>query len=264
MDILKQQLAPVSNEAWEEIKKEAKRFLSLHLSARKFVEVEGPKGWDYAAVPSGRLVIPDNQDKKGVVYGINKVQPLIEPRIIFSLNIWELDNLTRGATDIDLDAMEEAARKLAEFEDKTVYYGLAEASLTGLKDCNAGEKLAFPENPVDLLSVVSQGITKLRDASFDGPYSLVVSPGKWQTISSHFKGYPLKTQLEKLLGGRVILSHFIEEAFLVPAHATELSLVLGHDISIGYESHSATEVRLYFTESFTFRINDPGTVIMIE
>lgn len=264
MDILKQQLAPVSSEAWEEIKKEAKRFLSQHLSARKFVEVEGPKGWDYAAVSSGRLVIPENQDKKDVVYGINKVQPLIEPRVIFSLNIWELDNLTRGARDINLDPMEEAAIKLAEFEDKTVYYGLAEASLAGLRECNTGEKLVFPEITDDLLSVVSLGITRLRDASFDGPYSLVVSPGKWQTISSHFKGYPLKTQLEKLLGGRVILSHFIKEAFLVPAHATELNLILGHDISIGYESHNATEVRLYFTESFTFRINDPSTVIMIE
>jgi uncharacterized linocin/CFP29 family protein len=263
MDILKQQLAPVSSEAWEEINKEAKRFLTQHLSARKFVKVEGPMGWNYAAVPLGRLVIPGNQDNNGVVYGINKVQPLIEPRVIFSLNLWELDNFSRGARDIDLDAMEEAAIKLAEFEERTVYYGLAEASLPGLKDCNTGEKLAFPENTDDLLSVISQGITKLRNASFDGPYTLIVSPEKWQLISSHFKGYPMKIQLEKLMGGQVILSHFIKESFLVPASATELSLVLGHDISIGYESHNAKEVRLYFTESFTFLINDPATVILI-
>jgi uncharacterized linocin/CFP29 family protein len=264
MDILKQQLAPVSSEAWAEIKNEAKRFLAAHLSARRFVEVIGPKGWDYAAVPSGRLVIPENQENTGVVYGIHKVQPLIEPRITFALNIWELDNLTRGARDIDLAPMEQAAISLAEFEDKTIYYGLQEASVTGLKDCNTSQRLTFPEKIDDLLAVVSQGIAQLSVSSIDGPYTLIVSPAKWQKISSHFKGYPLKFPLEKLLGGPVILSHFIDEAFLVPANARELNLILGQDISIGYESHNEKEVRLYLTESFTFQIHDPATVIMIE
>lgn len=264
MDILKQSLAPISKEAWEEIKSEAKRVLNAHLSARKFVDVAGPKGWDYAAIPVGRLDIPAGQDKKGVNYGIRKVQPLVEPRISFSLNIWELDNLARGAKDIDLDPMESAAIKFAEFEEKTIYYGLKNASVTGLRDCNREVKLAFPEQIEDLLSVVSQGITTLMQASFGGPYALIVSPEKWQKISSHFKGYPLKLQLEKLLGGPVILSHFIKEAFLAPANAEELNLVLGHDISIGYESHNDKEVRLFFTESFTLHIHDPATIIMID
>ncbi len=264
MDILKQELAPVSAEAWEEIKSEARRVLNAHLSARKFIEVVGPKGWDYAAVPVGRLNIPGNQDKKGVIYGINMVQPLVEPRISFHLNIWELDNLARGAKDIDLDPMEVAAVKLAEFEEKTIYYGLKNASITGLKECNAKEKLVFPEQIEDLLSVVSQGITKLVQASISGPYTLIVSPQKWQRISSHFKGYPLKIQLEKLLGGQVILSHFIQEAFLAPVHASDLNLVLGQDISIGYESHNEKEVRLFFTESFTLQVHDPATLVMIE
>ncbi len=264
MDILKQQLAPITSEAWEEIKTQAKRVLSTHLSARKFVNVTGPKGWDYAAVPAGRLIIPDNQDTGGVVFGINKVQPLIEPRINFSLSIWELDNFTRGAEDIDLDSMENAAVKLAEFEEKTIYYGLQEASLTGLRDSNTKGKMSFPDNINDLLSVVSKGITNLLASSIKGPYVLMVSPEKWQKISSHFNGYPLLRQLEKLLNGPVILSHFIEEAFLAPAEATELNLVLGHDISIGYESHNEEEVRLFFTESFTLQINEPRTIIMIE
>ena len=153
---------------------------------------------------------------------------------------------------------------LAEFEERTIYYGLKNASITGLKECNAGEKLVFPEQIEDLLSVVSQGITKLVKASIGGPYTLVVSPDKWQKISSHFKGYPLKIQLEKLLSGQVILSHFIREAFLVPADASELNLVLGQDISIGYESHNDKEVRLFFTESFTLQIHDQATIIMIE
>ncbi len=55
-----------------------------------------------------------------------------------------------------------------------------------------------------------------------------------------------------------------KEAFLAPVHASELNLVLGQDISIGYESHNEKEVRLFFTESFTLQIHDPATLIMIE
>jgi uncharacterized linocin/CFP29 family protein len=264
MDILKQSLAPVSAEAWEEIKSESKRFLSSHLSARKFIRVADPKGWGYPASPSGRLIIPEKQDRDGVVYGINKVQPLIEPRIRFTLNLWELDNLTRGAKDVDLGALEKAAVKFAEFEERTIYYGLPNASITGLKDSNMRERLTFPESMEELLAVVSHGITRLMHSSVSGPYALIVSPEKWEAISSHFKAYPLKLQLEKLLGGPVILSHFIKEAFLAPAFASELDLILGQDISIGYESHNGKEVNLFFTESFTFQINDPATVILIE
>lgn len=264
MDILKQSLAPISAEAWEEIKSESKRFLSSHLSARKFVNVSGPKGWDYAALPAGKLIIPANQAKEGVVYGINKVQPLIEPRIRFSLDIWELDNLSRGSGDIDLDPMEKAAIKLAEFEEKTIYYGLRNASITGLKECKVQEKLLFPEMIEDLLDVVSHGMTRLMHSSVGGPYSLIVSPEKWERISSHFKAYPLKMQLQKLLGGQVLMSHFIDEAFLTPADNSELNLVIGQDISIGYESHDEREVNLYFTETFTFQINDQSTIILIE
>ncbi|TVR73248.1 MAG: bacteriocin [Marinilabiliales bacterium] len=263
MDILKQSLAPLSDEAWQEIKSAAKQILSSHLSARRFASISGPMGWDYAAVPTGRLDIPGGQDKKGVVYGIHKVQPLIEPRISFKLNIWELDNLARGARDADLDQLEEAAVKLAEFEEKTVYYGIKNASVTGLKDVNSSEKLQLPGSIEGLLSTVSEGITKMMDASVTGPWTLVVSPALWKQISSHFKGYPLKLQLEKLLGGPVIMGHFIEEAFLVPSAAEDINLVIGQDISIGYESHNEKEVRLFLTESFTLRVNDPASVIMI-
>ncbi len=65
---IKQTLAPVSAEAWKEIKSAAKRLLNTHLSARKFVEVAGSKDWDYPAVPVGKLNDPGNQDKKKLYY----------------------------------------------------------------------------------------------------------------------------------------------------------------------------------------------------
>ena len=50
----------------------------------------------------------ENSDVK---VGVFRVTPLSEARVRFSLNRWEMDNLNRGAKDIDLDALD-AAEKL--------------------------------------------------------------------------------------------------------------------------------------------------------
>ena len=41
----------------------------------------------------------------------------------------------------------------------------------------------------------------------------------------------------------------------------DLELILGQDLAIGYEAHTQDKVKLYFTESFTFRILEPAAVI---
>jgi uncharacterized linocin/CFP29 family protein len=55
MDLLKRELAPLAREAWDEIDERAVDVLKTHLSARKVVRVEGPKGWDYTSITEGRL-----------------------------------------------------------------------------------------------------------------------------------------------------------------------------------------------------------------
>ncbi len=112
MNLLKRNLAPLTEEAWEEIDDRAAEVLKACLSARRVVHVNGPMGLDYTAVPEGRLVDISGNDGD-VQSGIYKIQPLTEARISFSLDLKELDNLQRGAKDIDFEPLEEATRKMA-------------------------------------------------------------------------------------------------------------------------------------------------------
>jgi len=263
MDILKRSLAPITDEAWAEIDDRAKEVLSTFLSARRIVDVDGPKGLDYAGVPLGHLDVADNQSSDEVRYGVQMIQPLIETRMTFELNIWELDNIIRGAKDIDLDEMEKAAQKAALFEENAIYHGFGPGNIKGLKECTSYDPLDFEADPHQLMEAVSIGLTEFAKASVGGPYALVVSPDLWKYISSQIKGYPLSKQLEKLLGGKIILGSLTEDNFLVSIRGGDLKLVLGQDFSIGYISHSDKTVRLYFTESFTFRVIDPAAVIPV-
>ena len=263
MNILKKSLAPITDEAWEEIEDQAKRVLGTDLSARKFVNVDGPKGLKFSSVPRGELIMHDKQGKSDLNYGIHAVQPLVEVRSPFHLDIWELDNVNRGAEDIDLDNLEKAAKDIARFEEQAVYYGLKEAGIKGMKESSSFGVMKFPEDPSEIMNVVARGIAEMRNAAVEGPYSLVVDMKGWEKISSFIQGYPLRLQLEKLLGGAIILAPHLKEAFLVSEMDDNFTLTVGQDMSIGYENHDKEKVYLYFTESFTFQVHEPSAVMLI-
>jgi uncharacterized linocin/CFP29 family protein len=51
------------------------------------------------------------------------------------------------------------------------------------------------------------------------------------------------------------------EAYMISQWGGDLELILGQDLAIGYESHNAEQVKLFFTESFTFRVLEPAAVL---
>jgi uncharacterized linocin/CFP29 family protein len=264
MDILKKNLAPLTQKAWEAINDEAKKMFHSLLSARRFVDIHGPKGIDYASVPLGILDMPENNEKNEVKYGIHKVMPLVELRIPFTLNIWELDNLERGAKNINLDNLEKAAHKLSRFEEEAIYNGFNSAFINGLINDSVHDPINYPDDVENLPKVVSQAMTILSNSSVEGPYSLIVNNENWQQISGIHKGYPLKRQLESLLGGSIIRNAFIDSAFLVSERGGDFEMTIGQDIAIGYEHHDTKNVQLFFTESFTFRVLDDRALVVFK
>lgn len=265
MDILRRSLAPISQAGWNEIEEQAKDVFQTVLTARKFAEVDGPHGIDHAAVSMGRLEVPEGQKDKDVRYGINRVMPLMEVRKSFNVNIWELDNAVRGAEDIKLEDMENAAKEIAEFEEDAIYNGFDKACIKGLKNSTEHDALNFPDNAEDILQTISSAINQMKQSFVDGPDTLVLGTEKWQKLMISGTGYPLYKRVEDLLnGGNIILNPYIKEGYLLNANGGDFKLTLGQDFSIGYESHNEKEVQLYFTESFTFQVLDPAAVIVFK
>ncbi len=262
MDILKRSLAPITAEAWAEIDGQARNVLTGMLSARKIVDVTGPLGWDYAAVPLGRLEVPDDaRQPDGVEFGIHKVQPLVEVRAHFDLDIWEVDNIVRGAQDIDLSNLEDAAKKIAAFEEKAIYNGFSTGGISGVKDACPYDPIPVSGKAEDILEKVTRGIQMMMAEAIEGPYALVVNPQMWLSMSVYVNGYPLKKHLEEQLSGPVIISSFVEGAFLVSTRGGDMQMFLGQDLGIGYNRHDKHSVSLYLTESFTFQVYEPHAIV---
>jgi uncharacterized linocin/CFP29 family protein len=259
MDILKRKQAALTDRAWQEIDAAVRNVLVARLCGRKVVEVEGPLGVDASAINLGRLEVAKRSKSGAVHYGIRKVQPLVEGRINFDLDIWELDNVERGARDLDLAAAEAAALAMARFEDTAIFNGFAPGGITGLTQLKAHDPIYLTLEPATLLGALTRGIVAMNDSAVDGPFHLVVGPQVFKTLSvQQTSGYPLSKQVSELIGGQVHYSTVLKGALLISGRGGDFELTLGQDLSVGYDSRNAGKVTLFVGESFTFRVLDPS------
>ena len=55
MDLLRRDIAPIASASWQMIDDQARDVLRMSLSARSVVGVDGPHGFEHAALNLGRL-----------------------------------------------------------------------------------------------------------------------------------------------------------------------------------------------------------------
>jgi uncharacterized linocin/CFP29 family protein len=63
--------------------------------------------------------------------------------------------------------------------------------------------------------------------------------------------------------GEIIWAPAIDGALVLSTRGGDYELHLGQDLSIGYESHDATSVELYFQESMTFLVHTAEAAVTL-
>jgi uncharacterized linocin/CFP29 family protein len=252
MNNLHRGLAPISAAAWAQIEEEASRTIKRHLAARRVVDVEGPKGADFAAVGTGhqrQIRTPGN----GIEAAQRDTKALVELRVPFELTREAIDDVERGADDSNWSPLKEAARKIAFAEDRAVFDGYAAAGIQGIREGTSNPVLTLPANVKGYPGVVAQAVSQLRLAGVNGPYALLLGTEPYTAIGGATDdGYPVLQHIQRLVDGKIIWAPAIEGGVVLTTRGGDFDLTIGQDISIGYLSHSETTVRLYFQETITF------------
>jgi len=253
---LLRELAPISEAAWVEIDGEAATTLRHVLAGRKLVDFDGPRGWDAAAIATGRTEDVGQGPLEGVHARTRRVQPLIELRTDFSLSRAELDTLDRGACDADMDPVRFAARSAAIAEDKAIFHGFGAAGLAGITELSPHQPITIGSDYERYPSFVAHGMAQLKDAGVGGPYAIALGPRCYAGVveQSEMGGYPVLEHLRLILGGPVVWAPAVNGAVIVSLRGGDVELVVGQDFSIGYRDHDGDSVRLYLEESFTVRV----------
>ena len=262
MSNLHRELAPISSAAWSEIEEEASRSFKRNLAGRRLVDVKGPLGLDTDSVTIGHRTKIDSP-ADGISAYLRNAQPLVELKVPFTVTREAIDDVERGAADSDWDPVVKAAAELALAEDRAIFSGYAAANIPGLGDGAAN--IALPDDVRESPDAISQAMNKLRLASVDGPYSLALSADLYAQVnetSNH--GYPVREHLRRILtDGEIVWAPAIDGAYLVSTRGGDFELTIGQDVSIGYDSHDADVVNLYFTESFTYLTYSPEAAVAL-
>ena len=252
MNNLYRELAPISDAAWADIETEARRTFEQHVAARRVVDLSGPDGPELAGVNTGHLSDID-APADGVSAWLRESQPLVRLRVPFTVKRQDVDAVERGAQDSDWQPVKDAAKKIAFAEDRAVFEGYAAAGIAGVRQSSSNPVLTLPAEARDYPNVVSQAVSSLRLAGVGGPFSLLLSADAYTMVSeTSDHGYPIREHLARVTDGEIIWAPAIDGAFLLSGRGGDFELRLGQDLSIGYLSHDAESVQLYFQESLTF------------
>lgn len=261
MNILRRNLAPLTDAGWAAVDHEARSVLETNLATRRFVDIVGPRGWDCAAVNLGS--VDEVREHGDVRWALRRVQPLVEYRVPFVLGRWALDDLERGAEQIDLGPVRRAAVAAARFEEQVVYRGLPEASIKGLVEASEHEPIPLGSDAEAKAEAVASAVVRLNDAGVTGPFLLVLGADEYRHIAADGEGYPLRQQLANLVGNEPAYSPGLSGGLLVSTRGGDFPLTLGVDLSIGYDRVEGDDIHLYITESFTFRVTGGEAVAVL-
>jgi uncharacterized linocin/CFP29 family protein len=251
--------APFGASVWNQLDEEADRALGIYRSMRKLVDIEGPHGWEKSAVSLGRVraTRAEGVGVDGLELQERRVQPLLELRVPFAVPRAELEAIERGAEDPDLSALIDACRRIARAEDRIVLYGHDDAGVLGIIGDGPHAPIDLPSDFNGIPSVVAEALERLRTASVEGPYSLVLGP-RWYDALARTAGpggYPILEHVKRLVDGPPVWSPALDEGgIVISRRGGDYRLVLGQDATIGYRGHDAEHIHLFIEQSMTFRL----------
>lgn len=248
---LHRQLAPVTDAAWEQIGEEAARTFKRHVAGRRVVDVAGPHGYSYSAHNVGR-VKPITASDSRIRAQLREVHPLVELRYPFTLSRAEIDDVARGSLDSDWQPVKDAAKAIAFAEDQAVFAGYEEAGIRGLGPSSSNPVLQLPGDPLAVPDAVVSALSALRLAGVEGPYALVLDADAYTAVAeTRDEGHPVYDHLVNLVS-EIVWAPAVRGGYVLSTRGGDNQLTLGVDLSIGYDSHTATEVTLYLEETLTF------------
>jgi uncharacterized linocin/CFP29 family protein len=255
--------APITEGGWKLLDAEARERLAPALAARKLVDFSGPHGWQHSATNLGRVQKIGDPPSEGVHGSQRQVLALVELRAPFSVDRSELADADRGAEDADLEALDQAAHRIAVAENAAVFHGWKAAGITGILEASPHDAIELGEDCERYPRHVAKAVDALLSAGVEGPYGLALGPDAHTRVleTSEHGGYPLLEHLREVVSGPLVWSPGLRGAVVLSVRGGDFLFESGEDLSIGYESHDADAVNLYLEESISFRVATPEAAV---
>jgi uncharacterized linocin/CFP29 family protein len=265
MNHLLRGIAPITGSGWELIDSEAKQRLTPALAARRLVDFAGPHGWEHSATNLGRTEPLAGSPQEGVSAQRRRVLALAELRADFTVSLVELADRERGAQDVDLTSLDEAAHRIAIAENVAVFHSWSEAGIVGIVDATPHEARPLGEGPELYPRAVAGAVELLLSNGIGGPYGMALGREQYQRVveTAEHGGHLLLDHLRKILDGPIVWTPGLQGAVVLSRRGGDFVFDCGQDLSVGYRRHDEQAVHLYIEESFSFLAATPEAAVAL-
>jgi uncharacterized linocin/CFP29 family protein len=251
--------APVSAETWKLLDATMIEAAKSQLAGRRFIGIEGPFGLGLKVIPLSDCEVSD-----GIA-----ASPFLPVHLLstsFYLNKRDLAASERDHLMLDLDPVTCAAISCATKEDTIIFNGIQD--VPGLLGAEGSATLALTkwDKIGTAADQIIDAVTRLDTAGFHGPYCMGLAPAQYNIL---LRRYPQGdgTELDHIrtiLGGEVIKAPILKKGGVLLASGRQYcSLVIGQDMSIGFNGPSGDSLEFSISESLALLIRAPEAICVL-
>jgi uncharacterized linocin/CFP29 family protein len=257
-DYLGRKDAPISTETWKLLDNTMIEAAKSQLSGRRLISIEGPFGIGLKVIPLG-----DYEIAEGIAGS-----PVVPVHLITSSFFLNKRDLAASGKDpiLDLDPVAAAAISCAAKEDGIIFSGIQNSP--GLLGAEGSNSLALSkwDKIGTAADQIINGVTLLDDAGFHGPYCLGLAPAQYNLLLRRYSqgdGTELD-HIRTILGGDVVKAPVLKKGGVLLASGRQYcSLVIGQDMSIGFNGPAGDAFEFSISESLALLIRAPEAICVL-
>jgi uncharacterized linocin/CFP29 family protein len=250
MSYLDRDNTPLPAQIWNEIDTAALEAMRDALTARRFLDLEGPYGVGMTSLEVGAddFCREPAEDEASAVLSRAISVPMLRKN--FKLSIRQVEAHLHMGQRFESSPIEDAAEAVARREEDFIYNGSPAFGVEGLLTARGRNEVQMEDwsKVEQSLNDVLKAVEELDKAGFYGPYALALPPTHYNNLFKRYEGTDMlqHDHLRRLckLG---IFKASIEDAVLVDARVGKL--VVGQDAMTGYSSNDGIHYYLFISES---------------
>ena len=251
--------APISAETWKLLDATMVEAAKSQMTGRRLISIEGPYGFGLKVIP-----LSDCEIGEGI-----RSSPFLPVHLItssFFLNKRDLAACEKDQMLLDTDPVASAAIECARVEEGILFSGIQDTP--GLLGAEGSSSLALTKWDKAGMAAdqVIRAVTLLDDAGFHGPYCMGLAPSQYNLL---LRRYPQGdgTELDhirSIIGGDVVKAPVLKKGGVLLASGRQYcSIVIGQDMSVGFNGPAGDELEFTISESLALHIRAPEAICVL-
>lgn len=253
---LSREEAPIGADTWGLLDGTLVEAARTILAGRRILDIEGPYGLGLKAIP-----LVDCQEENGLVK--SPVVPVTLLQDTFQMGKRDLAAYEQDGLPLNLDGVASTAIACARLEDMLVFHGVNGCGgLLTTEDANE-LKLSSWNTVGKAADDLIKAVTLLDEAGFHGPYSLALSPARYNLL---YRRYPQGSTTELAHLSEIVTSGIVKAPILgkggvlLASGKQFASIALGQDMTIGFIGPAGGNLEFSVSESLALMIRQPGAI----